>query len=833
MQLLNRKIPSLVLGAFLFQTGFIPIASATAGSCREAVENLENTNKATKFQLKLPLSLKEISAIQKDLSFGNKPPTRENLEEIWREILFNPKLSAEQLSDTVADMMRVIRYNSSESLEVMENLINQDKEFIPKDGIFDFLGPVKFVSSLYVWKHGNRQARNQQARRLPLIEAIDLRNVKLVAILKGVGVDIYVSSPYNSEILSLIEGSEFLKNPNSFRIKYPLPLALVNFSSQIFNSEKTEQIVELLLELSDPHFRYSHEVLDSKYGLTKITNKDSELIYGVQDGASDLLLVARYGTAEMMRYLIERGHDTTAKDKKGWGVENYADFNNRQEREKILALLDEYKESYKNINSIYVGPAKKARQLPLITAIKKRDPASVYQFLRLGASVYAPSPLDAFTVNMMNNRKIDRKNPDNAMIFKIRYPIPLALSYFSASQYPRDREKAEKIVEILLDESDPKARYTHFVMDEQLRAVMHDIERENGQIMDIPRGASDLMLVAEYGTVKRIQDLIERGHDVTAKDAKGQSVEDYARRNTNSRNREEILNLLKLYKDMIKPDNINKIYRGPDQKATLLPLIAAIDQSHLELVDYFLQFGADLSQPSPYNSIALEAMGNFSSPSSGKNTVTLPVRERATNEEPVESLAIKSLILLDRVVGSLARTSSFEIKYPIPLALEIFASAKAFREKDQAKRVLFRLLKRSNPSFRYNHDLPEKQFAEFIIKTEGQGSYGEYMFGIPKEREQEIAEFLKDVGGRKDFMFGVSDGASDLMLVARYGTVEMLTFLIEAGHDISAKDKAGRGVEDYAEMNPDKDNKQNILEWLKEYKAEARTLSKIRGRIGL
>ena len=58
-------------------------------------------------------------------------------------------------------------------------------------------------------------------------------------------------------------------------------------------------------------------------------------------------------------------------------------------------------------------------------------------------------------------------------------------------------------------------------------------------------------------------------------------------------------------------------------------------------------------------------------------------------------------------------------------------------------------------------------------------------------------------------------GRTDLMFVAQIGTAQQVEFLIERGHDIYAKDRQRKGIEDYANQNFN--HRKDILEILKKY----------------
>ena len=845
MKLLYTKIISLVLGAFLFPLLVFAngaFANAPAGSCREAVENLDHAEDISP-------NLRNIKAIQKDLNSGNQMVSRETLEEIVKEILFNPELSPIELAKTLEDILKTKRYQNSEveyPIDVVEdvvktqsypdqsfytvivNIINENIDRFNKDGSFNLPDQMNIRYSQHRWYNIPflpRTIPRGLPWRLPLIEAIDAENPRLVAILKSIGSDVYMPSRYNPASLN-IAFANTSRNLNDYRIKYPIPLALERFSAKVFSSKKTEQIVELLLEYSDPDFRYNYNQMETVLfdffkGKTGI---DKEIIYGLRDGASDLMLVARFGTAKMFSTLLEAGHDPNAKDKQGWGVENYADFNTPQERQKILSVLKEYREKHENLNDIYVGQPQKARKLPLAEAIYSRDPRRVAQLIKLGANVYTLSPYDKTTVDRMNG--IEPSNGANVKKFRLRYPLHLSLLKFSFSTEPVDRAKAEQVVEVLLKHLNPTARYSRHINEEKLNALLY---LENGELDDkkivtfgVYAGTTDLMLVARYGTAKMLSYLIQRGHDITAKDSEGLTAQDYAMSNPQ---KEEILALLKRYKDQIKPNDLNRIHRGPDRQASLLPLTAAIDQSHFELVNYFLQSGANLYSPSPYNRWTLNVMNNISETSVREELVLLPFRNLDETWTPVENLALKALNMLSRVEGLLHTPNSFIIKYPIPLALEIFYNTDDHGDKDRALGILMLLLEKSDPKFRYNHEQLEKALIKWKEQLGGDRTALLDLEGKQKQVSQAI------LNANRTAIFGVSDGASDLMLVARYGHPGLLRNLLQKGHDVYAKDKQGLGVEDYAKSNIN--NTEELLFTLREYKAQIRVNRVIQSQIGL
>ena len=390
MKLLNRK--SLILGVFLFQPFLATSANGPAGSCREAVENLA-TGEASSKEIKsaqqdISPKLASIEAVQKDLNSGNLTPSQEHLNEIWETVLFTLELQPIELARITKNLMQSERYNQPASYEIIQKLINENRELIRQEGIFDFPSELHLsqINNIHVGHHG------MQVRRLPLIEAMDAENPKLVALLIGLGADVYVASPYNYATLTMLSGvvipsnsSEVMINPvleslkkensklkevlkdlgvsgaelshlpsrnylTDFRIRYPIPLALTLFSAN-FDTTLTQQIVEILLEKSDSNFRYNHDKIDQSFAFfTEKMVEDTELIYGVRDGASDLMLVAQYGTAEMLKVLIERGHDINAKDKQGQGVQDYAQLN-KKNKEEILTMLKVYKNKQKSKSS--------------------------------------------------------------------------------------------------------------------------------------------------------------------------------------------------------------------------------------------------------------------------------------------------------------------------------------------------------------------------------------------------------------------------------------------------------------------------------------------------
>ena len=359
MKLLNRK--SLILGVFLFQPFLATSANGSAGSCRSAVENLA-TGEASSKEIKsaqqdINPKLANIKAIQKDLNSGNQTVSREHLNEVWETVLFTLELQPIELARITKNLMQSDRYNQPASYAIIQKLINENRELIRQEGIFDLPNKIYFsqINTIHVG-HG------MQVRRLPLIEVMDAENPKLVALLIGLGADVYLGSPYNQRIISMMEGIVGPeRNPNDFRIKYPIPVALERFYAKVFDREINQQILEILLENSDPNFRYNHSemklsnLFDIKYpGNPQI---DKNLIYGVRDGATDLMLVAQYGTAKMLRYLIERGHDTTAKDKQGRGVKDYAQLNRQKDREEIFKTIEEY-ETQKSEDLSSANPAR-------------------------------------------------------------------------------------------------------------------------------------------------------------------------------------------------------------------------------------------------------------------------------------------------------------------------------------------------------------------------------------------------------------------------------------------------------------------------------------------
>ena len=579
-----KILRKLVLATFLFQP-FLAFANAQVSSCRLAIENLENVED-------IGTNLKKIKALREEL---------ENLEwgnqRIWREVLFYPNLSPIELSKTIEDMMKIERYGSPStkwsSWRIIENIIKQVRDFIDQEDIFNFPRNLHLdaVNSMYVGPYSN------EARKLPLIELIDAKNPKLVAIVKGLGADVYIGSPYSAELLSMMNdvyigpvintfsgkwsmsrpySAEMLsrmsenldpkRNPNDFRIKYPIPLALERFSAQDLDRKAYQQIVELLLESSDPNFRYNYNEMDEWFNTLFIIKYpgnpkiDKALIYGIRDGASDLMLVAQYGTADMLKSLIDKGHDITAKDKEGWGVEDYAKLNRQKEdREEILKILKEYERQARarELNSIYVGPDKKARELPLVKAIDtKEELGSISDLISSGADVYAVSPYGSNTI-AMGNETVVFSGPEYLLApytyFKVRYPIPFALQQFSASTEGSVNESYyQKIVELLLEKSNPKFKYSHqeiiqkFGWKESPMDNYRHIDRLITNLFNVQDGVSDVLLVAQYGTADMLKFLIEeRGHDIYAQDRQNRGVEYYAPLNSRYA---EILPVLKEYR---------------------------------------------------------------------------------------------------------------------------------------------------------------------------------------------------------------------------------------------------------------------------------------------
>ena len=381
----SLKIISLMLGLFCFSP-LLAIANPQTGSCRSAIENLGAEE----------VSSKEIKSMSKDLDKYEWDQvrnlwyelTKHGLEEAWssnspdswpswEHILFwDSELKKEwsplEIAQSIEKNMNNHRNYFGTLYEIIENFINQKRELIPQEWIVELppdqslvfpvmsTGDKYYLLLVYLSKTTEIFNNNLPLRKAFLIEAMDAENSKMVAILKGMGADVYMGSPYNAETLSMMRGVVgSARDPHNFRIKYPIPLALEKFSAN-FNNQRISQIVEILLDGSDPNFRYNHSEMDKQFGLFEVEYPgnpkiDRELIYGVRDGASDLMLVAQYGTPEMLKSLIEGQegldvqflsprlrHDVTARDKEGWGVEDYAQLN-RQHGEEILALLKEYK----------------------------------------------------------------------------------------------------------------------------------------------------------------------------------------------------------------------------------------------------------------------------------------------------------------------------------------------------------------------------------------------------------------------------------------------------------------------------------------------------------
>ena len=120
---------------------------------------------------------------------------------------------------------------------------------------------------------------------------------------------------------------------SAIRQRYPIISALEHFS--VVGGRPEQKIVEFFLEKSDPDFRYNYEDIEKQFEeiveKLEVGELDRELIYGVRDGASDLMLVAQYGTPEMVMSLVEKGHNPLSRDKKGWRAIDYAKLNPRKE----------------------------------------------------------------------------------------------------------------------------------------------------------------------------------------------------------------------------------------------------------------------------------------------------------------------------------------------------------------------------------------------------------------------------------------------------------------------------------------------------------------------
>ena len=568
MKLFNTKIISLVLGAFLFQLFLVfangAFANSRPGACGWSFGDIEPRE--------MYLTSKQKKAVQKALDKGTN---WKSLEEVWTEILFNPNLSPLFLARTIKTVTKTENFNAGDSYIIIQRLINGER--IRQAGVFDFFPSelhLSEINSIYV-------TPDMKARKLPLIEAMDAGNPKLVAIAMGLGADVYLGSPYNAEVLSMMNGVVgSARNPNDFEIRYPIPLVLYRFYAGIFfrSGGVSQKILELLLESSDPKFRYNHNEMDKQFnelfnikypGNPKI---DRERLYGVRDGASDLMLVAQYGNAEILKSLIEKGHDITAKDKEGRGVEDYAQWNKPTKTEEILKTLKEYNREAEDMSRIYVGPQMRARELPLVQDIARKELTSVLRMIGLGVDVYAVSPYGHLTLETMNGvvkSSRENLNPVVPSHFSIKYPIPFALERFSTMTDdfiqvqqglflglkplpPRPEgsfstQNYQKIVEALLEKSDPDFRYNYDVIEQQFGKFIEETTRDKFLMYGVFDGASDLMLVAQYGTADMLISLIKKGHDITAKDKEGRSLEDYAR--LNDKHSESILAELKKYKD--------------------------------------------------------------------------------------------------------------------------------------------------------------------------------------------------------------------------------------------------------------------------------------------
>ena len=123
----------------------------------------------------------------------------------------------------------------------------------------------------------------------PLQHAIDQGNVELVADLVELGVNIHNLTN---------------KTPKQANLKRALWLYHISLTSNSakWEIENAEKIADILLEKADPNFRD-------------------------ENGESELMWVAESGNVRQLEDLINKGHDTKAKDKEGKSVTDYARSN--------------------------------------------------------------------------------------------------------------------------------------------------------------------------------------------------------------------------------------------------------------------------------------------------------------------------------------------------------------------------------------------------------------------------------------------------------------------------------------------------------------------------
>ena len=231
-------------------------------------------------------------------------------------------------------------------------------------------------------------------------------------------------------------------------------------------------------------------------------NKETPLHLAVTGGELNLYIRAK-GNPKVVQSLINNGSDLAAIDSYGFtplertkspgasrrpGVSLYDSSN-------ILVVLLKTEgnlefENYMNDST------------PLEYATEKENLELVADLVELGANVHSRylNIVDRMK-QQMNNWANHNGSLDILQRALFRYDFHLRRS--NSAQW--EIENAEKIANILLTKADPKFR------DEY--------------------GVSELMLVAEYGNVRQLKDLINKGHDINAKDKEGRSVIDYARFN--------------------------------------------------------------------------------------------------------------------------------------------------------------------------------------------------------------------------------------------------------------------------------------------------------------
>ena len=152
-------------------------------------------------------------------------------------------------------------------------------------------------------------------------------------------------------------------------------------------------------------------------------------------------------------------------------LENQGQLNLHNYDYKGLFYSPKDKEAYNSPQSFYT---------PLGFAIESRNAPLVKDLINLGADVY---------ISPTNKKSISESN------------LEYAVNRYTVSS-KEDKAQAKQIVDILLEKSNPQFRNQF--------------------------GATDLMIVASGGTTKQVELLIQKEHDIHAKDKNGHNVADYA-----------------------------------------------------------------------------------------------------------------------------------------------------------------------------------------------------------------------------------------------------------------------------------------------------------------